>query len=301
MVRCGFMPNEDTCKQVQRPDPALVQALGGSVFGRVDFDADAAIAWIDTLRDLECDATLEVVRELTEARAAVFAGTLKNGGACFADEECAGEAVCDRTACPGNQLCCTGECVAFRTLSIGQECPFAQDGVRLTARCDDTSYCQPPPDDGTGEPPVSGVCTLRSENGLPCDAPDACRDGARCDVNGSGNCYKLSAAGEMCNPMLAPGSCIGVNDTCDPGSSTCVTAPGAGEPCPQGRCAGWATCMGGDGETPGTCVGYALLGEACDMISCLGDLQCRDGFCQQETTSLVCIEGEPPPPPDPMG
>ncbi|MEM6993687.1 MAG: hypothetical protein AAF721_24450 [Myxococcota bacterium] len=302
LVRCGFMPNEETCKDVERQDQALVQALGGSVFGRVDFNPEAAAAWIETLRELSCVATNEVAQELADARVEVFKGTIDEGGSCFADDECVEGNVCDRTACTGQQLCCTGTCVEFQILAERATCPLPQDGVRLLARCDDITWCQPPPveEGNEGPPPTEGTCTLKVENGLPCDSSEACADGQRCDTQDTGTCFKLSPHDAACNASLANNPCLEVNDACDPGSSTCQIAPGPGEACPQGQCAGWATCRGDDMGNPATCLAFPQRGEACDQLPCLGDLVCRDGVCQDLTTSVVCVAGDPPPPPEMM-
>lgn len=298
LARCGFMPDQDTCLDVEREDAGLLQALGGSAFGRVDFNPKAAAAWIDALRDLSCVATDEIARALADAREAVFKGTIEAGGACFADDECVSGNVCDRSACSGNQLCCTGECVPFRILAERDACPLDQDEGRITSRCDDTTYCQPTETAEGDPPPTHGTCVLRVENGLPCETDDACVDGQRCDTQDTRTCFKLSAHEAACNASLTTNPCLEVFDACDPGSSTCQIAPGPGDPCPQGACAGWARCEAGDGEDPATCVALARRGEACDVIPCLGDLVCRDATCQDLTTALVCLEGDPPPPPE---
>jgi len=292
LVRCHFMPDRDTCLASESPDPGLTQAIGASSFDRVGYDPELAAAWIATLRDLSCEGTVANTRLIADARSAVFAGRIAPGDACFADAECQGDAICDRAACPGNQLCCTGTCVEWNVLSVGQRCPLPQDGVRLSAGCEDSAYCQVPADDGSEMPPTEGTCLSRSDNGLPCDAVDGCLDGQRCNVGGSGNCYKLSASGEMCNPSLQQGSCLAINEVCSPTSSTCEPAPGPGQPCVQGRCAPHAVCM------EDACVARPRAGEACDgSISCLGDLNCNEDVCQLASTALVCVEGEPPPPP----
>jgi hypothetical protein len=297
LVRCGYMPDRDTCMSSQGYDQSLVQALGGTSFDRAGYDAEQASKWLDTLRNLGCEGTAENVRAYADARAPVFAGRIEVGGSCFADDECIDDAVCDRAACPGDQLCCTGECVEQRVLSVGERCPLQADGARLTAACEDIAYCQLPPDDGSGMPPTEGTCQVRADNGLPCDQVDGCLDGQRCDQGGSNECYKLSASGEMCNPGLQRGSCIAVNEVCS-SSSECVLAPEPGQACVFGRCAGWAFCQN-DGMTE-TCVGLLRAGEACDgTVPCLGDLRCQDGTCQLTSTLLVCVEGEPPPPPAP--
>jgi len=302
LVRCGFMPDDGTCKDVEREDQGLVQALGGSVFGTVDFNPEAAADWIDTLRNLSCLATDEVAQELADARFAVFGGQVEAGGECFADDECVEGHICDRNACPADRLCCTGSCVEFRILGEQAACQLPQDGVLITSRCSSEFWCRPPdvdPENPPEMPPAEGVCTARVDNGQPCNANGECMDGLRCDTQDTQTCFKLSPHDAECNPMLATNPCLEVNDACDPGSSSCQIAPGPGEACPQGRCAGWALCSGqGDPENPATCIALLNRGEACDgSLPCLGDLVCRDGLCSDLTTSLVCVEGEPPPEP----
>ena len=303
LARCGYYPDKATCKDVNRPDPALVQAIGSSVFGRVDIDGEAAAVWLDTLRELSCIGTHEVAAALEEARDAVFTGKIKEGGECFSDYECEDGNVCDRNACQfggGGNVCCVGYCVKYRILAERDACPLpTDDGTRQFAECDPITWCAAPEVEEGAEPPTEGTCTLKADNGLPCTESAGCADGQRCDANGTGSCFKLSPHDGPCNPMLSANPCLEVNDVCDPATSTCKLAPGPGQPCPSNRCAGWARCEDDDGDpgTPGTCIAYARRGEACDAIQCLGDLVCRDGFCQDLTTELVCLEGDPPPPP----
>jgi hypothetical protein len=297
LVRCGFLPDRDTCFASQSYDQSLVQALGGTSFDRAGYDPELAAVWLETLRNLGCENTVENARVIADARAPVFAGRVETGGSCFADDECMGEAVCDRAACPGDQLCCTGECVEWRVLTVGETCPLPQQGVRLTAGCEDLAFCRVPPDDGSGMQPTEGTCAARADNGLPCEGIDGCLDGQRCNVGGSGNCYKLSASGEDCNPDLQQGSCVAVNEVCSPSSSTCVAAPAPGQACVQGQCAPWAVCQ----MDSGMCLALPRAGETCDgMLPCLGDLRCQDNICELSSTLLVCVEGDPPPPPMPM-
>ncbi|MCH9687214.1 MAG: hypothetical protein K0V04_37615 [Deltaproteobacteria bacterium] len=297
LVRCGFMPDADTCQQSSSPDASLVQAVGSTSFARAAYDEEAAAVWLDTLRNLGCEATVANVRTLADARAAVFGGRISVGGSCFADAECEGDAVCDRAACPGNQVCCTGSCVETRVLTVGETCPVSQPGLRLTARCEDSAYCQVPEVEDGMEPPTEGTCAARVDNGLPCDTLNGCLDGQRCNVGASGNCYRLAGSGEDCNPDLQRGSCLDVNEVCSVNSSTCVAAPGPGEACVLGQCIGYATCI--DDQ----CVALLTAGADCENQPsfCLGDLLCIDGRCQTESTVLVCVAGDPPPEPDPEG
>jgi hypothetical protein len=291
-VRCGIMPDRAACDAAVAQDPGTIQALGAVPFGRVDYDAIAAQEYLDLLSEASCDGTLALARELEDARKAVFSGNVSMGNPCWTDEECAGgDAVCDTLACDGaGQLCCHGTCKPFRVLAIGDNCPLNSDETDFRG-CSDDAYCAPPADDGSGEPPMLGICTPRADNGMPCEAVDGCQDGLRCNVGDSGTCYQLSGSGGECNPNLGNGSCIRIDEVCGPGMRRCVDAPGPGQPCIQGRCQLHAICQ------DDTCRARPRAGQPCDgSIPCLGDLNCQDGTCQRSGVSLVCVSGEPPPP-----
>jgi hypothetical protein len=297
MVRCGLAPGRDACQAAIAQDPDLIQAVGAVAFGRAQYDPEAAQQYVDTLTDASCEGTLAVANELRAALAAVFEGKVPEGQPCWSDQECAGDdGVCDTLACRGSgQLCCHGTCRRYRTIGVGSACPLQADEMSFSG-CSDDAYCAPPEDDGSGEPPTMGICTPRSNNGMPCGALDGCQDGQRCNVGGSNLCYVLSGDGEMCNPNLANGSCVRIDQVCDAGSSSCVSAPGPGQPCVRGRCQLHAVCQ------EDVCIARLVEYEPCDgSVPCLGDLSCQDGFCQRSRVALVCVAGEPPPEPDPGG
>jgi len=290
-VRCGLSTDRDACMASVERDRSIVQAVGGIEAGRVDYDAQAAVDYIALLEELGCEGTIANAREAQEAAAAVLVGQVPAGESCFADTECAGDnSICDQTGC-GGQTCCEGTCTEVQTLPLGSACPlFAVDTDRVTAFCEDTAYCAPPPDDGSGEPAQMGTCQPRADNGEPCDRNEACLDGQRCAM---GQCFLLSNSGQQCNPTLDTGSCIDFNQVCDMGSSTCVDAPGEGQPCVFGQCMPYAQCV------EDVCVRRPGQGESCEGTPpCQGDLQCRDGICDLEPVVFVCLEGEPPPPPE---
>lgn len=293
LARCGFAPDEGSCRDSEEVDRALAQAVGGIPLERVEYDKDAAEAYLALLEETGCEATLANSRALIEARQAIFNGLVDAGDGCFVDEECSGDAICDRFDCPGDLVCCTGTCVENRVLSNGSACTLLTDGRRITDRCEDDAYCAAPPDDGMdGEPAMMGTCNPRVDNGMPCDVNEQCFDGQRCDSGDSGTCFRLSGDGEQCNPMITAGSCVLTNQICDMGSSTCVDAPGPGSPCVFGRCQPYAECR------EDMCVANPRLGEACDgSIQCLGDLDCRDGVCGRSDVVFICVEGQDPPPP----
>lgn len=290
-VRCGFSFDRDSCLGSVERDRATVQAIGGIDAERVEYDPQAALAYVELLETVGCESTLAVGRKVQDAEAAVIDGQVPAGDPCFADSECAGVgSICDQTGC-GGQICCVGTCTEVETLPLGSACPlFAVDRDRLTAFCEDTAYCAPPPDDGNGEPPQMGTCQPRSDSGGSCERNDACLDGQRCAM---GMCFKLSDAGQPCNPALDSGSCVNLNQVCDMGSGTCIDAPGDGQPCVFGQCQPFAQCV------EDVCVLRPRAGESCEGTPpCQGDLQCRDGICELEPVVFVCVEGEPPPPPE---
>jgi hypothetical protein len=297
LVRCGFSPDHDSCRAAAGPDWGLVQALGVSNLGRVEYDPQAGQIFIQALSERTCEATEEAAREIENLREDMFVGTVEIGSGCFASEECVGDAVCDLWACPGDQVCCTGRCVERRILGVGAACPLADSPELYFSECELGSFCRPPPDDGSGVPPVAGVCAPRVDNGQACVANGECLDGQRCDLGGNNECYKLSIAGDPCNPLLTQGACVDFDHVCDMASSTCVEAPGPGAPCPLGQCLGFAVCV------EGTCIARPKFGEPCDgSIPCLGDLFCNDeGWCENTTVVFACLEGDDPPPPEPMG
>lgn len=296
LVRCGFMPNLDFCLEANGTDPEAVQAVGAIAFERAEYDPGAAAHYVELLRTASCDLEELVARELDDAREAVFTGKVPEDDPCFADWECAGNAVCDRQECPGDQLCCTGRCVTKRVLTVGDDCPLEGNPDLLYTACEPTAYCEPPQDWEGEEPPLVGRCAPRVDNGMPCTSSAQCLEDQRCDVNGSNTCFKLSLTGEMCNPMLSEGSCLGLDRVCDTNLSTCVERPRPGEACVQGRCIQWAECR------DDVCVARPGPGEPCgDGPPCLGRLQCRDGVCEGETIALVCVDGEDPPPPEDEG
>lgn len=291
-VRCGFSTDRDSCLGSVERSRATVQAIGGIESERVAYDPQAALAYIELLGEAGCEATLANTRELEAAKAEVLVGSIAAGDSCFADPECGGEnAICDRTGCGGGQICCEGTCADLQTLSLGAACPlFPVDVDRLTAFCEDTAYCAPPPDDGSGEPQPMGTCQPRADNGEPCDRNEGCLDSQRCAMD---QCFVLSTAGEACNPTLSSGSCVEANQVCDMASSTCVDAPGDGQPCVFDECMPYATCI------EQVCVRRPTLGEPCEGApQCQGNLECRDNVCELEAIVFVCLEGEPPPPPE---
>jgi hypothetical protein len=286
-VRCGVSPNRETCLASEEPDRVLVQALGRVPFGAVSYDGEAAAEFIDALQERSCDSTIAARRESEDLRRAVFEGEAAVEGACFIDDDCEGEAVCDRTMCPDGQGCCTGVCVQTEIVPVGSPCPLTDPAARLRTRCDDDAQCaamMDAPDESD-----TGICTARVDQGQPCNGDQECLDGQRCSPEGR-TCFILSGETDPCNPALGPAACLDFDKTCS-ADGFCGPLPGDGQPCVEGRCQAFADCV------EETCIARSAAGENCMERPCLGDLRCVDGVCELETVQLVCIAGDPPPPP----
>jgi hypothetical protein len=283
-VRCGSMPDQETCRAVEGEDQALLQLLADVVFNKVSFDGAAARTCVDAIRAQGCETLGSVYKKVEVACAGVFKGSVVEGGACLVDEECADGANCDVTMCMGDGVCCMGVCAKRPDLvAIGGDCAMAP--------CVENAYCEIM-DDGMGN--ITGTCKERVSNGEPCNSADACEEGLRCDVGGSGNCYVLSKEGQPCNPNLQNGACLRVDNWCSTTDKTCSKLPVPGEPCTDKmNCMGHAYC---DGVT---CQVKALEGQDCKTdgsgAPCLGDLECQmddmlmKSVCRSAKPAQVCV------------
>lgn len=279
-VRCGFMPDAETCMELVSMPTSLMQLLADVVYGVVEYDGVAARSCVAALRAGECDALAPPLARV-EACREMFRGSAQEGDACLADGECADGAFCDRSLCDGEDACCGGVCSPEPVRArIGDDCS--------QRACVDEAYC----DDSGGEGGEGGAeallprCKARRDNGEACTSSRECKDGQRCSGEGEeGKCYILAKLGERCNPDLDV-ACLSLDAWCDPATSTCVRLPGDGEPCADGdRCLGYAYCDGG------TCVVRPGEGELCpeDGPPCLGDLRCEGEFCAPPPPATVCV------------
>jgi hypothetical protein len=286
-VRCGYMPDKDVCLNLSSADQELLQLLADVVFGTVTYDDAAARTCVNAIKAQSCDALPSVEKATNDACRAIFTGMVPEGGACVVNEECAGESFCDTTEPMGGGACALGKCAPVKDLvSVGGDCSMGS--------CVAGAYCDP----GDGAGGSAPTCTERNDNGEPCNQPDACLEGQRCNLGGDDKCFKLSAEGQPCNPNLAVGSCVRVDNFCDPTSKTCVKLPGVGQPCAQVgdemRCLAFAHC---DGTT---CQARPREGEACmqDGPACLGSLSCVNdemtmtATCKRPSPSAVCVLSE---------
>ncbi|WP_156041042.1 hypothetical protein [Chondromyces apiculatus] len=278
-ARCGQMPDLDTCLRLDHASGELLQLMASAVFGDVTYDADAARACVDALRNQSCDTLLAAQRSVESACAGVLTGAAAVDEPCLVAGECAGDSVCDRSGCEGNgDPCCLGKCAAApAAVAIGGACGELP--------CVDEAYCEITGEVEEGVPPV-GTCEARRDNGENCSASNACKDGQRCDLStGQGRCYILSPEGEQCNATLDV-ACLASDNWCDPAANTCVKLPSPGQACtPNGRCIGHAYCA------EGTCLARPKETEACTGNGpyCLGDLRCEMDICIPPPTPRVCV------------
>lgn len=279
-VRCGTMPNVDTCQRIERSDDDLLQLLADVVYGRVTYDPAAARACVEARRARTCESLASETARLDGACRGMFKGSIAPGQPCVTDLECASEGRCDRSTCTDDAACCLGACTeAVVRVPVGGDCSEES--------CVDDAYCEGESEGegGGGGSPPARLCKARLDNGDACRQSDACKDGQRCAVNGdSGKCYILAKEGESCNPGLDV-ACLSFDTWCDPAASKCVKLPGAGQPCAKGNaCLGYAYC---DGMS---CKQRPVEGEACpkDGPRCLGDLGCDAEVCAKPKTTIVC-------------
>lgn len=288
-VRCGLSPSSEVCVRAVGHDPGLRQAVGGVAFARTQYDAQAAHSYVETLAGLACARLDAAQAELDAAREAVFQGRVAEAQPCFDGLECAGTAKCVREGCDGGQVCCPGLCRARVVLERGDACPLDLESSTIQGDCGPDDYCASPVD--ASDEVVDGSCTPRVDRGQPCTGHDQCMDGMRCSLGNASKCFVLSAADEMCNPMLQEGGCLDLDRWCNPSSSTCTRLPAPGESCEASdECLGLARCI------EGQCVARPVEGEPCpdDGPACLASLRCREGICEVDQLAFVCIDAELP-------
>jgi len=283
-VECNLYPDMQTCRDnfyfVEGSDLSQLQADVDA--GRVDYDSGMASQCIDSYADLLADCEIfggEGYDSIESICDAVFTGNVELGGDCYTDEECAGEADCDRSC---QEQCCTGVCVeaepAPEPVGIGEDCSDAD--------CVDGAWCKY---DSTSQ---TSTCEAVDGEGEACEGLGigSCGDGLVCDGYPEGTCKRPAEQGATCDPALGYGfySCIRLDNWCDPADTTCKPRPGVGEDCSVevDNCADYAYC-GSDGK----CVMRPGLDEACggtQEIACLGDLDCLDQVCVAPEPEPVC-------------
>lgn len=276
LVRCGAMPDVETCLATTQADQDIVQAAVAASSGNLSYDANAAKSCIDAVRTSSCEAGTLFPEALAEACDPVFGERKAEGEACYAASECEGVgSFCDESCGAG---CCEGTCrPASAGAALGEACSEEQPCV-ATAIC---AY-----DEELDET----RCVARSGAGEDC-VQGGCSAGLSCDP-GTQKCFQLAKSGQNCNPDLSTRVCAHFGEFCELEARRCTARPGVGEPCgatgtDDQVCAAYAYC------NAGTCALRPVAGESCAEQECLGNLRCEDAegvlTCQSRGSTQACI------------
>jgi hypothetical protein len=296
-----FRPGEDCVKQFTVTAEEELSALPNAIdSGRVKYHGTKIQKCLDDVVARGCEAFAEREPESCEQ---AIEGTVKEGGSCTMDEECAGKQYCKLDqACPG-------KCAPYE--QAGGACE-SNDHCASGLKCGDNKACVAPakldeaceqgePDCGDGliclgqdstaktpgtcreiEPTLSGklgdACSLE---GPLCAAEFSCEITKLAPI--SGECVAKVGSGEACKAAF-PDECP-IDEYCAlanpllPG--TCTPKPQAGEKCAAGLgdsriCEPYARC---DADV---CREIAHAGETCNA-----DDTCYSGHCVNE----VCVTG----------
>jgi hypothetical protein len=237
----------------------------------------------------------------------LFVGTLEIGAECDGNDQCLGEAFCDKPAATG-----CGTCRAEKALGVACEEDF---------ECA-SNFCH-------GQ---DNLCAERADLGEPCDAKDDC-GGTRVCSPSSNTCVDeptwavgmpcrdfidcdLTESGLYCDTQM--GECrafLGLGDTCGLATALCdfihyehcaqsggmftcqgpTTVSTEGSECNPfmgTQCASDMRCLDDDEneQTPSICVRMRELGEACNETdqSCDLLLECVNGECQYGNHTGEC-------------
>lgn len=279
--------------------------------GTVRYDATAASECITAYRNRGCDL---LIAATPAACRSVLAGTIGIGESCSDSSECAGDAYCDRPACPTTRGTCAARKANGATCASDDEC---QNGLKC-----DAGSCGPPASQSGGpcggssgrtcpidelcvgaEGSDPGTCTpfdsLRTAAlGEDCRLGDEggpmilCQEGLSCAVIGieglgpDFECVEPVEAGAACNDGLPDMCPLGQYCDAEPAmlmfDGTCTPLPTQGQPCAEvtfgARCATGLACGNVDGEA--TCVRVQENGASCGI-----DAECFSGNCDGGTCS----------------
>jgi hypothetical protein len=259
-VRCGFYPDEATCRSTFF---TRLQLDSDVATGKVKYDGTAAASCLEASALVGCsDSEVAAARpSVTAACHGVFTATIASGGACLTDAECDSES-CNLGACNG-ATCCLGSCQD--RIALGGDCSA------VGAACVAGTFCKVGSSGGAS-------CTAPLALGQPCvQASDQCVSETFCVATSAGGpttCAKLPAEGQSC---LLGGLCDAIKDYCNPVSLTCVPTAAVGSVCPSinGCPAFYAACS----SNTYTCVPLALPGAACTQDSDCLSFRCQNRTC----------------------
>ena len=263
-VRCGIFPDVETC---QGTIYARLQVFADVGSGKVLYDGQAAAACVDWYAQRGC--AVSDLETPSPACALVFTGTLPEGSACLANNQCLSDS-CNRAAC-GPDACCAGTCQL--PVVVGGDC--SRDG-QICAR---GAFCK---SDATG---THASCAPRVPSGQVCDSSDVCVAGQFCNIDplaGTGVCAAAPREGEACPTAF----CGSITDTCDLNTSLCAAKRPIGAPCLTDRsCVNYARCA----PETSTCVARVRGGGACTTSAdCIVGLPCEAGTCVSPQDVPAC-------------
>jgi hypothetical protein len=263
-VRCGIFPDVETC---QGTIYARLQVFADVGTGKVLYDGQAAAACVDWYAQRGC--AVSDLESPAPACALVFTGTLPEGSACLANDQCLSDS-CNRAGC-GSDACCAGTCQL--PVVVGGDC--SRDGQVCTSG----TFCK---SDATG---ARASCAPRVRSGQSCDSSDVCVAGQFCNIDpltGTGICAAAPRGGEAC----PTGFCGSITDTCDLNTSLCAAKRPIGAPCFTDRsCVNYARCA----PETSTCVARVRSGGACSTTAdCIVGLPCQAGTCVSPQDVPAC-------------
>jgi hypothetical protein len=261
-LRCGQYPDKANCEAVLS---FQLQLEADVASGKVIYDGKAAAACLRSYGALGCK--ISTVFTPPQACRDAFKGTLADGAACLADEECISQS-CNTSTCTA-ATCCPGVCEPQGAL--GAVCAVG-------GNCVEGAFCKRDPG------AASGVCTALLAAGQPCTTFDECVPGTFCfsgNATTTMTCIAPPAEGQAC-----AGTCDDSADVCHPVSRTCVRRNAVGESCTAATCVSYATC------DPATlkCVARVAVGGACSptTATCITGLSCENGICAAHPDEPAC-------------
>jgi hypothetical protein len=261
--------------------------------GLVAVDVSQLEDCIDDIESFSCDV---FERRVPATCKLAFTGLVAVNGACTINEDCAGDAFCEKLGSDP----CPGTCSELKpeTASCTEDAQ-CEDGLTCSAR---TGTCEVM---GTQGDECGGSTDVPCKPGFLCDVGECvalashyflaadtdcdplsederCMPGLVCESvseqSDTGTCRPAVEAGATCkqsNPPQCPLShycdAVGAGET-----GTCVERPSDGEACLDGRT---PACTVGHVCLDGTCVALKHPGDACEVDDeCYGDF-CADGTC----------------------
>jgi hypothetical protein len=284
IVGCNFLPDQATC--LANTTLGLAQMIADVGNGKVTYDGDAAASCLASISGQGCTWTSLISDAGGEAEVCldVFTGTVAESGACFDDEECAGDySTCASGTCDPTAQCCAGTCMAGTAPTIVPAGGSCQGTTNV--ECATGTYC----DSSTR------VCTTQVAAGGTCSDIDSCATGLFCQVKVSGStvtrvCGTPAVEGATCDPEIAFGACNRLDNYCDGATLKCTKRKAVGATCTVGQfgddCMVYAYCMSG------TCALRPGPGQSCTTesgcLSAIGGGGCEDGTCPAPEPDTVC-------------